>query len=53
MATWQRYKETGRPLTAGDRKTLQMMLEDDFYAEQHALFKKMLEENRKLEQEGI
>ncbi len=53
LATWQRYKETGRPLTAGDRKTLQMMLEDDFYAEQHALFKKMLEENRKLEQEGI
>lgn len=53
MATWQQYKETGRPLTAGDRRTLQMMLEDDFYTEQHALFKKMLEENRKLEQEGI
>lgn len=53
LATWQQYKETGRPLTAGDRKTLQMMLEDDFYAQQHVLFKQMLEENRKLEQEGI
>ncbi len=53
LATWQQYKETGRPLTAGDRKTLQMMLEDDFYIGQHALFEKMLEENRKLEQEGI
>ncbi len=53
LATWQQYKETGRPLTAGDKKTLQAMLEDDFYAEQHTLFEKMLAENRKLEQEGI
>lgn len=53
LATWQQYKDTGRPLTAGDRKTLQAMLEDDFYAQQHPLFRRMLEENCKLEQEGI
>lgn len=53
LATWQQYKETGRPLTAGDRKTLQAMLEDDFYAQQHPLFRRMLAENCKLEQEGI
>ncbi len=53
LATWQQYKETGRPLTTGDKKTLQAMLEDEFYEQQHALFEKMLAENCKLEQEGI
>lgn len=52
LAVWQQHRENGRPLTAADRKTLQKMLEDDFYAEQHTLFAKMLEENCKLEQEG-
>lgn len=53
LATWEEYRDRGRPLTAGDRKTLQKMRKDPYYADQQELFSRMLEEDVKLEQEII
>ncbi|MBQ9015981.1 MAG: DUF2399 domain-containing protein [Firmicutes bacterium] len=53
LATWEAYRESGRPLTAGDRTALQQMLADPYYEAQHELFSRMLEEGIKLEQESI
>lgn len=51
--TYDRYLEWGRPLTETDRKTLFAMLEDGFFEEQRALFLRMLECGRKIEQECV
>jgi hypothetical protein len=40
-----------KSLTLNDRKTLEEMLEDDFYIEFYDLFRYMIDEDIKLEQE--
>ncbi len=53
LETYRKYLPTGRNLTDHDRKELLTMLEDPFFKEQKALFRKMLEEGVKLEQESF
>ena len=50
---YMRYLEFGRPLTEQDRKALNRMGEDVFFAEQRELFALMLAKGKKLEQECI
>ena len=51
--TYRRYLAFGRPLTENDRAALKHMAEDPFFSEQKELFRMMLEEGLKLEQECV
>lgn len=51
--TYEKHLQSGRKLTEQDKKTLKLMMEDAFFQGQKGLFEKMLEEERKLEQECI
>lgn len=51
--TYRKYLAFGRPLTENDRSALMRMAEDPFFSEQRELFRVMLEEGRKLEQECV
>ncbi|MDO4265516.1 MAG: hypothetical protein Q4C63_03515 [Eubacteriales bacterium] len=53
LATYDQYVQMGRSLSETDRKMLRQMVQDPFFAEQKALFEKMLETGIKLEQECI
>lgn len=51
LSTYEKYRDYGKPLTAGDRSRLEQMLADPFFSGQTDLFQVMLQENRKIEQE--
>lgn len=51
--TLDAYRKYGRPLTEHDKKQLDKMRKDPFFAGQRPVFARMLELGRKLEQEGI
>ncbi|MCC6095472.1 MAG: DUF2220 domain-containing protein [Eubacterium sp.] len=51
LPTYEKYREYGKPLTAGDRSRMEQMLEDPFFAGQTELFHAMVRDNRKIEQE--
>lgn len=53
VKTYETYRGWGRPLTETDRKTLAVMIEDNFFAEQRTLLLRMLECGVKLEQECV
>lgn len=53
LATYEKYLKWGRDLTAQDKKTLELMRRDPFFAEQHELFAEMLSRGKKLEQECV
>ena len=52
-ATYLRFCGEGRPLTEHDRRTLDRMKADPFFAGQCRLFDRMLSTGMKLEQECI
>lgn len=51
--TYLRFCGNGKDLTEHDRKELQRMMEDPFFAGQRKLFETMLEVGKKVEQEGV
>lgn len=51
--TYLNYLDSGRELTSHDRRELLRMMEDPFFVNQRGLFKRMLKEGKKLEQECI
>lgn len=51
IAAWEQYAQYGRPLTTADRRQLEQMLDDPYYAGQKKLFRRMLDAGIKLEQE--
>lgn len=51
--TYEKYMKWGKELTAYDRKTLKLMCEDPFFADQKDLFMRMLCKGKKLEQECV
>lgn len=53
LDTFERYEDSGKPLTTNDRKALNEMSNDSFFSEQRGLFSRMLETDTKLEQECI
>lgn len=53
MAAYDQYRAWGRQLTEQDRRTLNAMVKDPFFYKQTELFKKMLEQGIKVEQECI
>ncbi len=53
LQTYGRYLKYGRRMTEQDKKMLQGMMEDPFFAGQKELFERMLEEGVKLEQECV
>ena len=54
LQTYLKYKEMGISLTEKDRKDFtSMLLSEDYTEEQHLLFRKLLEDGNKLEQESL
>lgn len=53
ISTWEACKKQGKTLSEGDQKTLAVMEKDVFFVGQVPLFRKMLEEKIKIEQECI
>ncbi|MGN0361780.1 MAG: Wadjet anti-phage system protein JetD domain-containing protein [Bilifractor sp.] len=51
LPTYEKYRDYGKPLTAGDCSRLAQMLADPFFSGQTDLFQAMLHDNRKIEQE--
>lgn len=51
MAEYEKYLPYGKALTERDRKRLEAMRQDPFFARQQELFERMLREGKKLEQE--
>lgn len=51
--TLDAYRQYGRPLTEHDKKQLENMMRDPFFAGQRPVFARMLELGWKLEQEGV
>ena len=53
METFNQFRTSGKPITENDRKMLNTMKEDPFFAGQRDLFEKMLETGIKIEQESF
>lgn len=50
--TYERFRNSGRPLSEQDRMSLEVMKADPFFADQRSLFERMLQTGVKLEQES-
>ena len=53
METFNQFRTSGKPITEHDRKILNTMKEDPFFAGQIDLFEEMLETGIKIEQESF